>query len=79
MSLNLICIMFISNPTIILQNVSRGFALLVDPETSGSVFQSLFDLARLERTAVLIATHNLQLAGYMDRVFALAEGKLVAR
>ncbi len=51
----------------------------LDPETSGSVFQSLFDLARLERTAVLIATHNLQLAGYMDRVFALAEGKLVAR
>ena len=51
----------------------------LDPETSGSVFQSLFDLARMERTAVLIATHNLQLAGYMDRVFALADGRLQAR
>ena len=50
----------------------------LDPETSGSVFQSLFDLARLERTAVLIATHNLQLAGFMDRVFALQEGRLQA-
>lgn len=51
----------------------------LDPETSGSVFQSLFDLARLEKTAVLIATHNLQLAGFMDRVFALHEGRLQAR
>ena len=51
----------------------------LDPDTSRSVFQALFDLARTEAWAALIATHNLQLASYMDRVFTLAEGRLVER
>ncbi len=51
----------------------------LDPETSASVFQSLFDLARTEHVACLIATHNLELAGYMDRVVALRDGVLVER
>jgi lipoprotein-releasing system ATP-binding protein len=49
----------------------------LDPATSGSVFQSLFDLARIQGVAALIATHNMELAGYMDRVFALRDGRLV--
>ena len=49
----------------------------LDPATSGAVFQSLFDLARLQGVAALIATHNMQLAGFMDRVFALQDGRLV--
>jgi lipoprotein-releasing system ATP-binding protein len=49
----------------------------LDPATSGAVFQSLFDLARIEGVAALIATHNLQLASFMDRVFALEGGRLV--
>jgi lipoprotein-releasing system ATP-binding protein len=49
----------------------------LDPATSGAVFQSLFDLARLQGVACLIATHNMQLAGFMDRVFALQDGRLV--
>ena len=51
----------------------------LDPATSGAVFQSLFDLARIQGVAALIATHNLELARYMDRVFALKEGHLEAR
>ena len=51
----------------------------LDPQTSASVFQSLFDLARTERVACLIATHNLELAGYMDRVVSLKDGVLVER
>ena len=51
----------------------------LDPATSGSVFQSLFDLARLEGVAALIATHNMELASYMDRVFTIADGHLVER
>ena len=51
----------------------------LDPATSGSVFQALFDLARLEGVAALIATHNMELAGYMDRVFSIADGHLVER
>jgi len=49
----------------------------LDPATSGAVFQSLFDLARIQGIAALIATHNMQLASFMDRVFALQDGRLV--
>ena len=49
----------------------------LDPATSGAVFQALFDLARIQGVAALIATHNMQLAGFMDRVFALQDGRLV--
>ncbi len=48
----------------------------LDPQTSANVFQSLFDLVRIEGVAALIATHNLELTGFMDRVFALKEGGL---
>ncbi|MDZ4762029.1 MAG: ABC transporter ATP-binding protein [Alphaproteobacteria bacterium] len=49
----------------------------LDPGTSGTVFQSLFEIARLERVAVLVATHNMELTTYMDRVLTLHEGRLV--
>ena len=48
----------------------------LDPNTSMVVFQSLFDIARLEGVAVLVATHNVELTSYMDRVLALHEGRL---
>jgi lipoprotein-releasing system ATP-binding protein len=49
----------------------------LDPNTSVSVFQALFDLARSEGAAALIATHNLELTRYMDRVLAVKDGTLV--
>ena len=49
----------------------------LDPKTSTSVFQALHDMARDQGVAALIATHNMEVAGYMDRVFALQEGRLV--
>lgn len=49
----------------------------LDPRTSATVIQSLFDTARIEHVAVLIATHNLDLTSYMDRVLTLQDGKLV--
>jgi lipoprotein-releasing system ATP-binding protein len=51
----------------------------LDPTTSKSVFQALHDLVRQEGVAALIATHNMELAGYMDRVFALKDGRLEER
>jgi lipoprotein-releasing system ATP-binding protein len=51
----------------------------LDPATSGAVFQNLFDLARIEGVAALVATHNMALAGFMDRVFAIEGGRLVER
>jgi ABC-type hemin transport system ATPase subunit len=35
------------------------------------------DIARLEKVAVLVATHNMELTHHMDRVLALQDGKLV--
>ena len=64
-----------NRPRLILADEPTGN---LDPATSGAVFQSLFDLARLEKVGALIATHNLELAGFMDRVFALHEGRLEA-
>jgi lipoprotein-releasing system ATP-binding protein len=51
----------------------------LDPETSRSVFDALSDLARTTGVAAVIATHNLELAGFMDRVVAIKDGRLVER
>jgi lipoprotein-releasing system ATP-binding protein len=48
----------------------------LDPTTSKSVFQGLHDLARQQGVAALVATHNLELTSYMDRVLALKDGRL---
>lgn len=49
----------------------------LDPTTSANVFQSLFDLVRIEGVAALIATHNHSLTAFMDRVLTLADGRVV--
>ena len=51
----------------------------LDPATSTAVFQSLYDRVRATGVAALIATHNLELAGFMDRVMMLRDGQLVQR
>ncbi|MBP7704885.1 MAG: ABC transporter ATP-binding protein [Caulobacter sp.] len=48
----------------------------LDPDTAATVFQALHDVVRQQRVAALIATHNLELARYMDRVFAMKDGHL---
>jgi lipoprotein-releasing system ATP-binding protein len=62
-----------NQPRVVLADEPTGN---LDPATSGAVFQSLFDLARATGVALVIATHNMELAGYMDRVFALRDGHL---
>ena len=51
----------------------------LDPATSQAVFESLRELAKTTGVAALIATHNMELAGHMDRVFALRDGHLEER
>jgi lipoprotein-releasing system ATP-binding protein len=51
----------------------------LDPATSESVFKALYELCRLEGVAALVATHNMELARYMDRVFGLKDGHLAPR
>lgn len=48
----------------------------LDTHTTGSVFQQLIEIGRNEGLAMLIATHNLALTKYMDRVLTLEDGKL---
>ncbi|TAJ73318.1 MAG: ABC transporter ATP-binding protein [Phenylobacterium sp.] len=48
----------------------------LDPTTSGAVFENLYELARSQGVAAVVATHNLELASHMDRVFALKDGHL---
>jgi lipoprotein-releasing system ATP-binding protein len=48
----------------------------LDPTTSAAVFDALYGEVRRQGVAALIATHNLELARHMDRVFALKDGRL---
>jgi lipoprotein-releasing system ATP-binding protein len=66
----------INKPLLILADEPTGN---LDPDTSTVVFAALSDLVRKEGAAALIATHNFELAKYMDRVMALDHGKLVRR
>ena len=51
----------------------------LDPATSQAVFEALRARVRDTGVAALIATHNMELAGHMDRVFALKDGHLEER
>ena len=49
----------------------------LDPHTAGHVFSTLVALVRASGLGALIATHNLELAGRMDRRITLHEGEVV--
>ena len=49
----------------------------LDPHTADHVFQALMQLVKATRVAMLIATHNMELAGRMDRRVSLVDGKVV--
>ncbi|HYD85866.1 MAG TPA: ABC transporter ATP-binding protein [Vitreimonas sp.] len=66
----------INKPVLILADEPTGN---LDPDTSTVVFAALSELVRREGAAALIATHNMELAKYMDRVVSLDHGKLVPR
>ena len=45
--------------------------------TADHVFQALMQLVRATRVAMLIATHNMELASRMDRRVSLQNGQVV--
>jgi lipoprotein-releasing system ATP-binding protein len=49
----------------------------LDPHTADHVFQALMQLVRATQVAMLIATHNMDLADRMDRRVSLENGKIV--
>jgi lipoprotein-releasing system ATP-binding protein len=49
----------------------------LDVHTADHVFQALMQLVKATQVAMLIATHNMELAGQMDRRVSLEEGLIV--
>ncbi|MBI5265227.1 MAG: ABC transporter ATP-binding protein [Bradyrhizobium sp.] len=49
----------------------------LDPHTADHVFQALMQLVQATQVAMLIATHNMQLAGRMDRRVSIVDGQIV--
>ncbi|WP_454627988.1 ABC transporter ATP-binding protein [Bradyrhizobium cenepequi] len=49
----------------------------LDPQTADHVFNALMQLVQATRVAMLIATHNMDLAARMDRRVSLANGQVV--
>ena len=50
----------------------------LDPTTGEHVFATLHALVKQSGLAALVATHNLELAGRMDRRITLKEGRVTA-
>ena len=49
----------------------------LDPHTADHVFKALTQLVKATRVAMLIATHNMDLAARMDRRVSLRHGKVI--
>jgi lipoprotein-releasing system ATP-binding protein len=49
----------------------------LDPHTADHVFHALMQLVSATKVAMLIATHNMELAGRMDRRVSLVNGEVV--
>ncbi|HUF87958.1 MAG TPA: ABC transporter ATP-binding protein [Thermohalobaculum sp.] len=70
-----ICRALANQPRVLLADEPTGN---LDPETAGRVFDMLLEVVRETGLAALIATHNVQLAGRMDRVLRLEGGRIRA-
>ena len=63
----------INKPLIILADEPTGN---LDPSTADEVFNLFIRTARQQNTAIIMVTHNHQLAGKMDRIYELKHKKL---
>lgn len=68
-----VCRALANGPKLLLADEPTGN---LDPETSNRVFDALMALVRETGLSALIATHNLELAGRMDRALRLSDGRL---
>jgi lipoprotein-releasing system ATP-binding protein len=68
------CRALANTPRILLADEPTGN---LDPATADQVFGALMELVRGTGMSAVIATHNLELAARMDRIFRLDNGALV--
>ena len=69
-----LCRALVLEPPLLLADEPTGNR---DPHTAGHVFSTLLALVRASGLGALIATHNMELAGRMDRRITLHEGEVV--
>ena len=65
-----------NKPQLILADEPTGN---LDSQTGKLIFDLLHDLARSEKTTILVVTHDLAIAGKTDRTFSLSDGKLTEK
>ena len=68
-----VCRALANGPALLLADEPTGN---LDPETAAQVFEMLLTLARDTGLTALVATHNMELAGQMDRIVRLRDGRL---
>jgi lipoprotein-releasing system ATP-binding protein len=64
----------VNDPRLVIADEPTGN---LDPGTSELVFGQLFELSRNKGVSLLVATHNLSLVRFMDRVLTVRDGVLV--
>jgi len=64
-----------NQPKLILADEPTGN---LDSETGKTIFKLLHNLARSQNTTIVVATHDLSIAGKADKTFSLLDGKLLA-